>query len=190
MDQKATLDEQVRRVQEGDLDAYEDVVLALERPIRGWIVAHCPPGGDADEVAQKTFVAAFRSIDQYQPGTDFRAWLFTIARYQLLAECTRLQRSADYHSRYLPHALSEELRRRAEQSADGEPVRLQYLRECLEHVKNPARRIIEWRYTDELPLADIAGRTGRSVGAIKKQLFTLRKSLHECIQSKIGSEAT
>lgn len=184
------LDDRIRQVQAGKADAFAEVVRVCERPVRAWITSRCPPGGDADEVAQKTFVQAFKRIDEYRAGTDFRAWLFAIARYQLMAECTRLKRLADYHSRYLPHALSQELERRAEQSADLQPERLAYLKECMKELDEQRRRILDWRYGEERSLAEIAELTQRTVGAIKKHLFLLRQKLHECIERKQISEGT
>ena len=188
MDVSPNLDEHIRRVAEGDLDAFAEIVRVCQRPVRAWIVSRCPPAGDADEVAQKTFVAAFNRIAEFEVGTDFRAWLFTIARYQLMAECTRLNRMADYHSRYVPHALGQELNRRAENTPE-EPARLIHLRECLKQVEGNARDLLDWRYAKELPLAEIAEQSSRSVGAIKKHLFVLRQKLHECIERRLGGEA-
>lgn len=33
---------------------------------------------DAEDLVQDTYLKAFRSADQFQPGTNLRAWLFTI----------------------------------------------------------------------------------------------------------------
>lgn len=188
MTKSTQFDDHVRQVQAGDLDAFAAIVRQFERSVRAWVVSRCPPGGDADEVAQKTFFEVFRRIDDYEPGTDFRAWLFTIARFQLMAECTRLKRLADYHSRFVPVALDRELERRAGESAVLENDRLGCLQACLEAVEGPARQILDWRYSEECPLSDIANRTNRSIGAIKKQLFLLRQKLHECVERKLRAE--
>lgn len=189
MTKRSELDDCVRRVQRGDVEAFEGIVRAHQAEIRGWIVSRCPPLGDADEVAQKTFVEAFRRIGDYEPETNLRAWLFSIARFQLMSECTRLQRLADYHSRYVPHALSRELERRVVDATAEEQERLTFLEECLTGMESKARRLLDWRYRDERPLAEIAARTERSVGAIKKHLFSLRQKLHDCIQRKLAEEA-
>ncbi len=34
---------------------------------------------EADDVVQESFVTAFKKLEQYEPGTNFRAWLSTIA---------------------------------------------------------------------------------------------------------------
>jgi RNA polymerase sigma-70 factor (ECF subfamily) len=103
----------LRRVRHGDVDAFEPVVRQYERSLRSWLAAHAPPGVDTDEAAQRTFVSAFTRLGDFEPGTSFAAWLFTIARYPLRTETTRLRRVADDHTRYAPDLLQRELDRRS-----------------------------------------------------------------------------
>ena len=173
----------------GDTHALGEIVRFHQRPVRGWIVSHCPPGGDADEVAQKSFLAAFNRIEEFEVGTSFRAWLFTIARYQLMTESTRLRRIADYHSRFAPELLNRELDRRAGHEPDEwAQERLGHLRECMDCLHERSKQLVDWRYREEIPLAEMAERTGRSVAAMKKQLWLARRALQECIEKKIENE--
>lgn len=182
------LDEPLRRAQAGDLDAFEAVVRAFEGPLRAWAVAHCPPGGDADDVAQRAFIEVFRGLSGFRLGTDFRAWLFTVARFQMRAETTRLRRLADYHQRYAPQALVDALARRAERGEEADR-RLSHLQSCLQGLEASPRSLLAQRYDEGLPLEEIARRSDRSVGAIKKNLFVLRSKLLDCVQSKLAAEA-
>lgn len=43
---------------------------------------------DAEDLVQETCLRAFRAFDRYEPGTNIRAWLFTIL-YRLRADTVR-----------------------------------------------------------------------------------------------------
>jgi RNA polymerase sigma-70 factor (ECF subfamily) len=185
LDPHAT-DALILRAQAGDDEAFGALVRGFEWPVRAWITARCPAGADADDVAQAVFVEAFKSLGRYKPGGDFRAWLFTIARYQVMAELTRLRRLADYHERYFPHALWQELERRALGLDDRDEERLAALRACLGGLDEDARALLTQRYADEVPVREMAEQRARSEGAIKKHLFTLREQLHQCLVRRLA----
>ena len=175
----------VRRAQNGDLFAYEEIVRVYQGRIRAWVATHCPPGGDADEVAQKTFIAAYSRLSDFQPESNLGAWLFTIARFQLKTETTRLRRLADYHTRFAPDLLDQELERRTELPPETTSERFGHLSGCLKEMSESAQRFVQWRYSEDLPLEEMAQRTGRSIGAIKKQLWVIRQKLRECVDFKM-----
>lgn len=139
-------------------------------------------------MAQRSFVAAFTRLNDYELGTNFAAWLFTIARFHLKTEVTRLRRVADYHVRYAPDLLQRELERRSSEPPELQESRLEHLRACLGGLGEHLRRFIRWRYTEEIPLEEMAARSGRSVAAVKKQLWKLRRKLHECVQARMAAE--
>lgn len=177
----------IRQVRAGDVQAFAAVVRRFERPLRAWLATHAPPGVDIDDIAQTSFLAAYTRLDEYATGTNFAAWLFTIARYQLQTETTRLRRIADYRSRYAPDLLARELDRRAADAATEQDERLDLLKECLDAIDDGRRRFLTWRYDEAIPLTEMAVRSGRSVMAIKKQLWLLRRQLQECVDRKVAA---
>lgn len=186
--QSSDWDCQAERVKAGDVSAFEPLVRRFERPLRAWLAAHSQPGVDVDEIAQRTFVAVYTRITEYRSGTSFSAWLFTVARFQLQTEVTRLRRLTDYHSRYVPHLVQQsELNPPQSESWDLWETRLECLQACIQELSVGLRQYLIWRYEEQISIEQMAETTGRSTAAIKKQLWTLRQKLQRCIQERMDT---
>jgi RNA polymerase sigma factor (sigma-70 family) len=178
-DDRAAIDAAIVRTQAGDAEAFTAVVERWQRPLRAWIAARCPPELDADGIAVETLTAAFARITDYRPGSDPAAWLWAIARFQLKGAFTRLGRQRDARTRHWPALQRTLLERQLDD--EGPDARLPALAACLGLLAAPARQVVDLHYRDGVGLAAIAQRLGRSAGALKKQLFTIRRTLHDCI---------
>jgi len=182
------IEEAISRIRAGETAAFELIVRQFERPLRVWLATQAPPAIDVDDIAQRALIAAFSQIDEYQQGSNFSAWLFTIARYQLKSELTRLRRIADYHTRFAPELLQRELERRSNDSApELQQMRLTQLRSCVQSLNEQESRFLVWRYSDSLPLDQIASQSGRSVAAVKKQLWKIRRRLQDCVERRMAT---
>src|ERR1700720_1155934 len=47
---------------------------------------------DAEDLVQETYLKALRSFASFQPGSNFRAWIFQILRNTFLSSCSTLDR--------------------------------------------------------------------------------------------------
>ena len=54
-----------------------------------WLVHN---SNDAEDLVQETYLKALRSFGSFQPGTNFRAWIFQILRNTFLTSCSKLER--------------------------------------------------------------------------------------------------
>jgi RNA polymerase sigma-70 factor (ECF subfamily) len=68
----------------------EDEIPFLRRAVRRW---H-RDAADADDLVQDTLVQALANWHLWQPGTDLRAWLYTIMRNRFLAGVNKSTSSA------------------------------------------------------------------------------------------------
>jgi len=66
----------------------ENEIPFLRRAVRRWHREQA----DADDLVQDTLVRALANAHLYQPGSDLRAWLFTIMRNQFFAGAAKANR--------------------------------------------------------------------------------------------------
>ena len=82
---RRTADERFRDEALPHLDAVARYALSLTRD-----------ASDADDLVQETFLRAFRAWERFVPGSECRAWLFTICRNTYLRSSKREQRVTAY----------------------------------------------------------------------------------------------
>ena len=69
----------VRLAQGGDTDAFGELVERNRRAVFRAALAAVGNAAEADDVAQETFVTAFRKLDGFRAESAFRTWLLSIA---------------------------------------------------------------------------------------------------------------
>src|SRR5712692_7931349 len=70
----------------GSERAYRDLVRRYERPVFAVIVRIIRDPSRAEELAQDTFVKAFRALHTYDPRRGFSAWMLAIAHHAAIDE--------------------------------------------------------------------------------------------------------
>jgi RNA polymerase sigma-70 factor (ECF subfamily) len=72
--------------------SWRDEVVALIPALRAfaWSLSH--NGSDADDLVQDTLIKAWTNRDKFEPGTNLRAWMFTILRNTYYTHVLRRRR--------------------------------------------------------------------------------------------------
>jgi len=69
----------VAAARRGSQAAFQQLVERHQQAVRGFLRRACADAGDADDLAQETFLAAWSSLWNYRGGASFRSWLCAIA---------------------------------------------------------------------------------------------------------------
>jgi RNA polymerase sigma-70 factor (ECF subfamily) len=149
----------------------EDVVEIMPR-LRGYARSLC--GGDpvlADDLVQDTLVRALRSQNQFQPGTNFDAWMFTILRNVFFTTVRRQQVYVDLEL-FVSGSL---LKTEGDQS---NRLELQALQHAFSKLSAAQREILVLTAIDGLDYETIAERLGCRVGTVKSRVNRARERLH------------
>jgi RNA polymerase sigma-70 factor (ECF subfamily) len=69
----------VGRAKQGDLEAYSELVRRHRERVYRTVLRFTRDHGDADDLAQETFLRAFREIRRFREKAGFSTWLYRIA---------------------------------------------------------------------------------------------------------------
>ncbi|MBL8749578.1 MAG: RNA polymerase sigma factor [Planctomycetes bacterium] len=143
----------------------------------------------AQDVTQEVFEKVLRKHDHYRPGTNFRAWLFEIARNQALTALRTRQRLPRPVSS-LPH--TEELDLLEALPAAGlnrdleEAEFMTAFRAAVDDLPEHYRTVFELCVQQGQPYQD-AGRTlGLPTGTVAIRIMRARKRLYGALQGHLG----
>jgi len=82
----------IARSQSGDVNAFNQLVLHYQQTVYNVILRMLGDRDTAADVAQETFIAAYRAIQSFRGGSSFRAWLLRIATNQACDHWRRTNR--------------------------------------------------------------------------------------------------
>jgi len=178
------LDAAIRQVQAGDRDAYRVVVQRCEATVRLVVAAALPPGAPIDDVVNEVFLTAYLKLREYERGTDFAAWVRSIAWHKAQNERRRWRRN-----RAREEAFGGEILERVAADVDAGMRALRAdlyrpLRECVQALAPAARAIVEKHYFHEVACSDIGRAEGRPEGWARLVLFRAREAIARCLRSK------
>ncbi len=71
--------ELVAAAKEGNLEAFEQILFAYEKPIYSYVYRLVRQKEDAQDLTQETFVKLYKHIDAVDSEKNFRAWVYKIA---------------------------------------------------------------------------------------------------------------
>ncbi len=167
----------------------EFVALLTEHQssLRLYVVSLLPGEFAAADVAQQANTTIWKKREDFEIGTNFKAWIFSIARYEVLNFRKRQARDSRLvFSEELENIIADELPTHENDLSDRQTA----LRNCLEKLKPADRELIQHRYFQRTPLKEYSSEIGRSVGSLKVTLHRLRNRLANCIEQQLpGKEA-
>jgi RNA polymerase sigma-70 factor (ECF subfamily) len=162
------------------LQAFVKLLTLHQGDVRAYIVSLMPGSPDVGDVLQETNIVIWNKRDEFELGTNFIAWSFAIARYQVLQH----RRRSKHDSKVI---LSDKL---VDMLAEMEPPRvsheayLQALDRCMEKLDPKQRSLITCRYTPGRSLQSLADADGVSAGSLRISLMRIRSALKRCIESQ------
>jgi RNA polymerase sigma-70 factor (ECF subfamily) len=177
----------VHRVLNGDPDAFEGIIVRYEAHVLRILKKHLP-SDRVEEIAQETFIRAYRSLPSYRGDGKLKGWLSAIA----VRTCYDFWRRQYRSPEFTMSSLSEEGRHHVEAvlaNRSGERFQEETRRKeaealldwALDRLSPADRMVLELVYLEGKPVKEAAKLLGWSVANVKVRSFRSRKKLHKLL---------
>ena len=175
----------IRLAARGSHTAYAELVRRHQGVVRAVLGRFFRDDNDVDEVAQRTFVEAYRALDRFEGNARLSTWLVAIARRQAANFVRDESRRRNRESSASEVAWSIWAANASDQLDDVE-VKLQLVDSCLKRLAPHGRQAVESYYFRKQSVETIAKSQDRSNGAVRMLLMRCRKALADCIAKHIS----
>lgn len=178
--------ELIKRVCEGEPEAFEELVRPYERLVYGTAISIVRNSADAEEIAQEAVLKAFSKLSSFRGESRFSTWLIQItyneARMRIRKDRQHLYESVDYGDKnaegdYWPKDFADW------RPIPSEMLERKELREALENgIKSLGpryREVLILRDLHNLSQKETAAVLGIGEGSVKTRLHRARMQLRD-----------
>lgn len=183
----------VRRAQEGDLAAYDELVRRYQERIYATVYHMTSNHEDANDLAQETFVKAYRALKSFKGDSSFYTWIYRIAVNKTI-NFLKQRRNRTHmslndmdfnveHNPDLVELISQNTPRR-----DARITELkEKLNEALQKLSEVHRMVVVMHDVQGTPHEEISRIMGCNVGTVRSRLFYARQQLQALLSDYIKS---
>ena len=179
--------ELVARVQRGDRRAFDLLVLKYQQRIAKLIGRYVQEPSDVLDVAQETFLKAYRAIPRFRGDSAFYTWIYRIAintaKNHLAAQARRPQESG------IDATDAEQLVGAPDLKEYGTPEGLALTEEiqqtviaAIEALPEDLKVAITLRELEGLSYEDIAIAMDCPIGTVRSRIFRAREAINERLE--------
>ncbi len=141
---------------------------------------------DAEDLYQETAFRAYTNRDKFRPGTNFKAWLFTIMKnifinnYRKRSKMNTIMDNTD--NDFYINSGTQKVRNEGEGK-----IMMDELEKMIDSLDIEIRQPFMMHYTG-FKYQEIADKLNLPLGTVKSRIFFARKALKQKIKLQYGSE--
>ena len=178
----------------GDAGAFESLVLRYQARIVNYASAMVHDTGVAEDVAQETFVRAWRGLARFRGESSFKTWLYRIATNVARTHLDRRGRQARLADRSLDDE-EEVLQAGDVPAAAPDPETSLVTREAIDRalgeLPEELRAALVLRDVEGLDYKEIAAVTGAPMGTVESRIFRARRHMRRLLRPLVtGPQAS
>lgn len=188
----------VQRTVAGDQKAFELLVIKYQRRVQRLIGRMVRDVDLVEDIAQETFIRAYRALHQFRGDAQFYTWLYRIAVNTAKKFLLELKRDVTVSQTALERNDDEDetFRPRNEQTSDESPESVLAAKEigqavtaALEALPDDLKQAITLREMDGLSYEDIAEVMNCPIGTVRSRIFRAREAISAKVKPMLDKQA-
>jgi RNA polymerase sigma-70 factor (ECF subfamily) len=177
--------ELVRRCLGGERDAFHELTLRYYRPVGAFLLKRVRRPDVVEDLAQETFLEAYRSLKQGRQPEHFSSWLFGIAVH-CCGKWLRRKRPALFDPADPPDEPAVPPAASAAEEREEQEHRLAALERGLAALPGDTRALLDMKHRQGKTCEQIAAELRQPVGTVKSRLSRAYKELRERLAAPGG----
>ncbi len=176
----------------GDRDAFGTLVLRYQARIVNLARALAADDGEADDLAQETFIRAYKAIGRFRGDSTFRTWLYRVAVNVITSHLkSRSRRWKRWGASVDEHPSDTDVRApghvaASSTSIDEDVARRELIDRALASLSPDMRVAVTLRDVHGFDYAEIAAMLGVPIGTVESRIFRARQRLREAWHAYLG----
>lgn len=142
--------------------------------------------GVAEDIFQDVYLALAAAAERGEDIHDLPGWCRGVARNLAHRHWQQRERTRPAPAEALVEAIDASFQ---EPSEDDDEALQRALATCRGRLSRLAASLLDLRYAQDLPLQEIAARTGRPAHALAVAIARIRRTLMECIRARLAEVA-
>ena len=139
---------------------------------------------EAEDLVQETYAKALKGFSSFEPGTNFKAWIFRILRNTFLNSRTGLKAAT------VPLDTESEDPALPVEHATPETILLsrdsrELLQSAIEELPVPYREVLLLCEVEEMSYQEIATTVAIPIGTVMSRLSRARRQLRQAVEAKL-----
>jgi RNA polymerase sigma-70 factor (ECF subfamily) len=167
-------------------ETFEELAMPLFERLYNFACWLTKDRHEAEDLVQETYAKALKGFSSFQPGTNFRAWIYRILRNAFLTSRTGLKAAAteplevDGEEVNLP-AVKETPESILLQRSDW-----QLVQQGLERLPVAYREVLLLCEVEEMSYQEIAAALAIPIGTVMSRLSRARRALRDAVQKQVA----
>lgn len=166
---------------------FTQLVITHQSSLYAFIQSLVPGDSSVDDILQETNITLCAKEANFEKGSNFKAFAFSVARFKVLSHLRDKKR----HQWLLADSdLCEKLMENMIQQPASQASAQNHLRRCLNKLPEQQRQLIEKRYREGYTLRELSKIHKRTEGSLQQLFHRLRNILRDCIEKSMAIKSS